>query len=64
LLNFLQRAPGRFDRMLAQHRWFLEPGPGRPPPDSHWLDDPAMIKAIAREPTSSYESTSSRNSCA
>src|ERR1700731_625981 len=32
---------------------------GRPPPDSYWLDDPAMIKAIAREPTSSYESTSS-----
>src|SRR5260370_20952871 len=27
LLNFLQRAPGRLDRMLAQHRWFLEPGP-------------------------------------
>ena len=26
--------------------------PGRPPPDSYWLDDSAMIKAIAREPTS------------
>src|SRR5260370_7288987 len=30
---------------------------GRSPPDSYWLDDPAMIKALAREPPPSYEPT-------
>ena len=48
LLNFLQRASGRLDRMLAQTPVVPRARAGRPPPDSYWLDDPAMIEAIAR----------------
>jgi hypothetical protein len=45
------RAPRRGVVSSSQAGWL--------PRDSYWLDDPATIMAIAREPTSSYESTSS-----